>query len=284
MNFRPEFTGAYSKDEHQRAHKSDISPDLKAKLEEYRAIRDRWVKANQSGEPGLIGAAVKAFKIFRESIRPDQMEYRHKGFPGRKTGHAKHLGIEKQYAKTEAGQLELAQQEASFFNDAFDVRAERLSQATKGKERGGSRYDFEKARAEFDVLVKDLNEGDLNKYMANVTTLKIAEDNFGPGSAKRNVRSDTQGSDVEEQFMKNREMDAEAKRIADILIDRFGVQNDEADFSDLWNENTPSKKIKTAILEHLLEIKSKEVVRRLAYYDDLTKFISEERLDEQGIL
>jgi hypothetical protein len=114
-------------------------------------------------------------------MRPAQIHYAG-------TGKKQHEELEHAFADTKEGQLERAQQEAGFFNGAFDIRSERLKTALANKDKEPDEY--EAALASFNELVNDLNEGDLANYSTHISTLGFAEEAFGHDDEKFDLKSD----------------------------------------------------------------------------------------------
>src|ERR1043166_4420776 len=117
--------GDYSLEKFRWSKKEDLGPEAMKRLEQFRDTKKRWRDSVNAHSPGLIGATLDAWKNFREAMRPAQIHY--EMFGGKK----EHERLEYEYAYTKEGQLELAKQEAEFFNDAFDVRLARLQEALK---------------------------------------------------------------------------------------------------------------------------------------------------------
>jgi hypothetical protein len=169
----------YSPRKFNSAERAELDEAELEALNKYRDTARRWREArleNQQTPKTTVGFFLAAFREAREVFRSEQIRYQH----GK--GRGEHMELEKASAATKAGQLELAQEEASFFNDAFDVRAARLSEAEKNRETAPEEYNA--ALESFDELIRDLNEGDLRKYHQSLFIKRLNQDSFGPSVAK----------------------------------------------------------------------------------------------------
>lgn len=186
-NFEFRRNDEYSKEKFEKAENQDLGPERMQLLHKFRDLKKRWeekagIFGGTEDGAGMMEFLLNEWKIFREAMRPAQIQYHN--FKGKE----QHKKLEKEYSKTKSGQLEIAEQEANLFNDAFDIRKERLDKALKDRENGpNGQKEYESALTSFNELVKDLNEGNLENYMSHIDLLR---EDHGFDKEKYDLKSD----------------------------------------------------------------------------------------------
>jgi|GEM_PF-5320390 hypothetical protein len=196
----------YSLEKYRHAREDHLSPEDQKKLDTFRDAKEQWRKAVHSDDTGLLATALALWSELRQSLLTSTTEHLSD------EGKLKYEALEKAHAKTKAGQFELAHQEASFFNDAFNVRKARLLAADAKK------YDspvgiaeYRMAKESLHELVKDLSEGDLNKYSNDIASNRELQKKYDP-LTPRDLRRNT------EEGMWYPTSAAEETRLMELLI------------------------------------------------------------------
>ena len=201
----------YSPERYKKAEKESLEPAEAKKLQELRDIEARWHKVRNAKTPGYLGAALDAWNEFRESLRPSTI--RHTIYEVGQRDEA----LKEAHSRTKEGQMEMAQGEASFFNEAYDIRAERLRQA--GDNRANAPEEYEAALASFNELVKDLNESDLVKYQNQIDRKMSDKEIWGASEPSDIQLENEEDVEVERQDIR-REIESTRKH-ADDMERRF---------------------------------------------------------------
>ena len=201
-------TEGYSLEKYRWAKDEKLSPEDEAKLERFRYIRAEITKAVWPESRKARDTMFSILQELRQSFKPEFFRYR------TPKGMAEHEALEEKYARSKEGQLELGQQEASFFNDAYDVRKNRLDMAIeKGKEENGhltfedplDSAEYKMALWDFNQLVKDLKDSDLRKYVHMVRFRKDNEWWFGRSRSDNPMHTSDESEFKWEQSTKDEE-------------------------------------------------------------------------------
>jgi hypothetical protein len=144
----------YSLENYKNA-KEALSPEKMEQLREFRDLKSRWEAIKNSQSTDAIGKALDAWDFLRGKVVP-MLDYKmHK--------QTRHQMLEHEFEEeTKEGQMNMAHEEAGFFNEAYNLRENRLRQAEANKNTAPDEYSA--ALASFDELVADLKESDLRKY------------------------------------------------------------------------------------------------------------------------
>jgi len=155
---------SYNEDAFNNAEKETLDPKDKEKLETYRKLCIQWDKdiLNRKTNAFNTENITELIKRFRTSFQT--LGYFFFG------GKEKHEELENEYAQTKEGQVDLAHTEANIFNDAFNERAKRLEEATANMQQNPK--EFEDALSHFNEFIKDINEGNLDKYSNDINYRK----------------------------------------------------------------------------------------------------------------
>jgi hypothetical protein len=157
----------YSKEEFNNAQKEALSPEDQKRLETYRKAcfeLDKEIWGRDIKIRTIDTSLLSLIDLFRSVFVPGGSI--HYQISGRK----EHEKLEDESAQTKKGQIDLAHEEANFFNEAFQARAQRLENAIKFG--NGDLKEYNDALTDFHQLIKDLNEGNLGKYSYDIADRK----------------------------------------------------------------------------------------------------------------
>ena len=173
---------SYSPEKFNNAEKDSLEPADAERLKYFREAKERWKSAFDTKDSSAISEIISVWKQVREPFRPSVRKYLSE------KGRAEYNELEAKQAQTKEGQLELANEEASFLNDAFDVRAKRLEEAVQKKDQSPeAAAEYDMALNDFNEIVKDLNEGDLSRYSLGIERRK-SDDEFFHHTNKSDLR------------------------------------------------------------------------------------------------
>lgn len=167
----------------ERAGRETLSPEDEAKVLRYRELKKKWDYATHGRNISAMNLMLDFFDGFRHLFEPAFWHY------NVGSGEQEHKRLEQARLDTVEGQVELAQQEAGFFNDAYEVRKERLRKALEkieGEEEpsASDMAEWRMALRSFNELVRDLNEGDLRDYAHAVEFRRTNEEWWGRSRAE----------------------------------------------------------------------------------------------------